>query len=47
MQELKIMVVHMILNFEFLPVPEELSSMLAVERVFRSPRVCSVKLRAM
>jgi len=47
MQELKIMIVHMILNFEFLPLPEEQSSMLAVEKIFRSPRVCSVKLRAL
>ncbi|KAK0708046.1 cytochrome P450 [Lasiosphaeris hirsuta] len=47
MQELKIIMVDLMLNFEFLPLPEELSSMAAVERVFRAPRMCYVKLKAL
>lgn len=45
MQELKIIMVHIMLNFEFLPLPAELSDMKAIERVFRQPIQCHVKLR--
>ncbi|KAK3938644.1 cytochrome P450 [Diplogelasinospora grovesii] len=47
MQTLRIMIVLMILKFEFLPLPEELTSMVAVEKIFRRPKLCKVKLRAL
>ncbi len=45
MHELRIMVVMLILNFEFLPLPEELQSMAGVEKLFRRPKMCHVRLR--
>lgn len=47
MQELKIIMVQIMLNFEFLPLPDELKDMKAIERVFRQPIQCHVKLRAL
>ncbi|KAK3986195.1 cytochrome P450 [Cladorrhinum sp. PSN332] len=44
--ELKIIIATIMLNFEFLPLPEELARMEAVEKVFRKPRMVNVKLRA-
>ncbi len=45
MQELRIMIVLLILNFEFLPLPEGLGSMGAIEKLFRRPKTSYVKLR--
>jgi hypothetical protein len=45
MQELRIMIVVLTLNFEFLPLPEELSDMAGVEKLFRQPKQCHVKIR--
>ena len=45
MMELRIMIVHLILNFEFLPLPEELANMAGEEKLFRGPRTCHVKLK--
>ncbi|GAB1316313.1 hypothetical protein MFIFM68171_06523 [Madurella fahalii] len=45
MKEMRIIITLMILNFEFLPLFAELSSMAAEERLFRRPRTCHVKLR--
>ncbi|KAK4159853.1 cytochrome P450 3A24 [Cladorrhinum sp. PSN259] len=46
MMELKIIIATIMLNFEFLPLPEELASMAAIEKVFRKPQMANVKLRA-
>ena len=45
MQELRIIITTLMLNFEFLSLPEELSSMAAEETVFRKPRMAHVKLK--
>jgi len=47
MQELRIMIVMLVLNFEFLALPDDLQSMQGEERSFRQPRLCHVKLRAL
>lgn len=47
MQELKIIIVHLMLNFEFLPLPEELRSMDGREQVFRQPKMCHVRLKVL
>ncbi len=47
MLELKVMMVLLVLNFEFLPLPEELASMEGIEKVFRRPKMCHVRLRAL
>lgn len=45
MREMRIIIALLMLNFEFLPLSAELSSMAAEERLFRRPRTCHVKLR--
>ncbi|KAK3395315.1 cytochrome P450 [Podospora didyma] len=45
--ELRIMIVHIILNFEFLPLPAELDNMAGEEKLFRGPRTCHVKLKVL
>ncbi|KAK0751289.1 cytochrome P450 [Schizothecium vesticola] len=45
MQELRIFIFHLMYNFEFLPLPEELQDMSASERIFRQPNMCHVRLR--
>lgn len=45
MQELRIFVFHLVYNFEFLPLPEELQDMSASERIFRQPNMCHVRLK--
>jgi len=47
MLEMRIIVVTLILNFEFLPLPEELSGLEAEEEVFRKPKTSFAKLRAL
>lgn len=43
--ELRINIVLLILSFEFLPLPEELRTMSAHERIFRHPDAPYVRLR--
>jgi hypothetical protein len=45
--ELKIMVVMLVLNFEFLPLPEQYRSMAATEKVFREPDFPFARMRAL
>ncbi|KAK1834067.1 cytochrome P450 3A24 [Podospora conica] len=45
MQELRIFIFHLMYNFEFLPLPEELQDMSAQERIFRQPNMCHVRLK--
>lgn len=45
MRELRVIIALLMLSFEFLPLPPELSSMAGEERLFRRPRMCHVKLR--
>lgn len=45
MQELRIFIFHLMYNFEFLPLPEELQDMSASERIFRQPNMCHVRLK--
>lgn len=45
LRELRIIITLLVLSFEFLPLPEELSGMAAEERLFRRPRMCHVTLR--
>ncbi|KAK4447384.1 cytochrome P450 3A24 [Podospora aff. communis PSN243] len=45
--ELRIIITTLVLNFEFLPLPEKLTGMEAYEEVFRKPRAAHVKLRAL
>jgi len=47
MIEMRIVVVTLILNFEFLPLPEEMSGLEAEEEVFRKPKTAFAKLRAL
>ena len=47
MIELKIIIATIMLNFEFLPLPDELASMAAEEKVFRKPRMANVRLKAL
>ncbi|KAH6617371.1 cytochrome P450 [Chaetomium tenue] len=47
MMELKIMVVMLVLNFEFLPLPEEYKSMAATEKAFREPDFPFARMRAL
>jgi hypothetical protein len=47
MMELRIMVVLLVLSFEFLPLPEEYQSMAATEKVFREPKFPFAKIRAL
>ena len=44
MQELRIIIVLLILNFDFRPLPGELASMEGVEKLFRRPRSSHVNL---
>ncbi|KAK7746457.1 hypothetical protein SLS53_002416 [Cytospora paraplurivora] len=44
--EFRIVVVLLILNFEFLPLPEELQTTDAIEKVFREPRKPYARVRA-
>jgi len=45
MQEFKIIIFHLMYNFEFLPLPEELQDISAIERIFRQPNMCHVRLK--
>ena len=45
MQELKIIIFHLMYNFEFMPLPEELQDMSASERIFRQPNMTHVRLK--
>jgi len=47
MMEFKIVVVLLVLTFEFLPLPEEYKSMAAIEKVFREPNFPYAKIRAL
>ncbi|KAK0615083.1 cytochrome P450 [Bombardia bombarda] len=47
MQELRILIALLVLKFEFLPLPEKVASMEAEEKLFRRPKTCHVKLRAL
>ncbi len=47
MLELKITIALLVLNFEFEPLPEELTGMASNETLFRRPQLCHVKLRAL
>ncbi|GAB1313437.1 hypothetical protein MFIFM68171_03647 [Madurella fahalii] len=47
MIEFKIVVVLLVLSFEFLPLPEEYKSMAATERIFREPNFPFAKIRAL
>ncbi|KAH6842484.1 cytochrome P450 [Chaetomium sp. MPI-CAGE-AT-0009] len=47
MMEMKIMVVMLVLNFEFLPLPEGCKSMAATEKIFREPDFPFARLRAL
>ncbi|KAH8900487.1 cytochrome P450 [Thozetella sp. PMI_491] len=47
MQELRIMIVLLVLNFEFLPLPESLTSMEGIEKLFRRPKISHVRLRSL
>lgn len=44
-QELRILIVLLVLNFEFLPPPSDLTGMDAEESIFRKPQQCFVKVR--
>jgi len=43
-QELYLFLVILVLNFEFLPLPEELQGMSGTEAIFRKPKICHVNL---
>lgn len=43
--EFRIIVLLLILNFEFLALPEELRSMRASEKIFRHPQVPFAKIK--
>ena len=45
--ELKIIMVHLIMNFEFLPLPEDLDNMDGRETIFRTPKNTHVRLRVL
>lgn len=45
--EFRIVVVLLILNFEFLPLPEELQTTDAIEKVFREPSKPYARVRAL
>lgn len=45
MMELRVMICVVTLKFKFLPVPNELNSHLAHERLLRAPLQCYVKLQ--
>ena len=45
--EFRVFIVLLVLNFEFLPLPEDLRSMKATEKIFREPDMPYVKLRAL
>ncbi|KAJ4302484.1 hypothetical protein N0V88_002629 [Collariella sp. IMI 366227] len=47
MMDFRIVVVLLILSFEFLPLPEEYQSMAAIEKVFREPKFPYAKLKAL
>lgn len=47
MMEFRIMVVVLIMNFEFLALPEEFRSMKATEEIFRRADAPYAKLRAL
>lgn len=47
MQEIRIMLVLLVLNFEFLPLPEALNSPHGQQKVLRTAQQCFVKLRAL
>ncbi len=45
MLELRIIIATLMLNFEFLALPDKLASMAAEETVFRKPRTVHVRLK--
>ena len=47
MIEFRIMVVLLVLSFEFLPLPEEYKSMAAKEKIFREPDFPFARIRAL
>ena len=47
MMEFKIVVVLLVLRFEFLPLPEEYKSMAATEKIFREPNFPYAKVRVL
>ena len=47
MQEIRIILVVLVLNFEFLPLPEALNNTLGQQKVLRTAQHCFVKLRAL
>jgi len=46
-QQLRLLIVLLVMTFELLEVPEELGSMKAVQKLVRGPEQCYVKLRAL
>ena len=47
MIEFRIMVVLLVLSFEFLPLPEEYKSMAAKEKIFREPDFPFARIRVL
>ena len=47
MQEIRIMLVLLVLNFEFLPLPETLNSPHGQQKVLRTAQQCFVKLSSL
>ncbi|KAK3897004.1 cytochrome P450 3A24 [Staphylotrichum tortipilum] len=47
MMELRMVLVLLVLNFEFLPLPEELDSLAATEKIFREPTFPYAKIRVL
>ena len=45
--EIKMVLVLLVLSFEFLPLPEELDSLAAVEKIFREPAFPYAKIRVL
>lgn len=45
--EFRVFIVLLVLNFEFLPLPEDLRSMKATEKIFREPDTPYVRLKAL
>ena len=43
--EFRIVIVQLVLNFEFLPLPEKLATMAAKEKVFREPQMAYAQLK--
>ena len=47
MQDMRIMLVLLVLSFEFLPLPEALNSPCGQQRVLRTAQQCLIKLSAL